>query len=328
MLLALYGPTSSGKTKLSVELAHQLRRRYGRETVIISADSRQVYRYMDIGTSKTTPEQMRGVRHEMLDVIEPVRKFELEEYSAAARAKIAECFEAGAVPFVVGGTGVYVKALLEGWNVDRAGPVRDSLRRDFPRSMAGDAHAMLRRLDRGLAARVHPNNYEAVINALTAVMAPDERAAGSPGPGRRQVVLGLDPGPGPVEARVAATYDDQVRRGLFAEVVELTARYGLDRRRSDSPNQVLRTHGYREYFDVAAERGKPVDRLDRRELAEVRTRVLDHIRRYTRRQRGWFRKLPSVRMVSTVEQALSVIGGAGRPQAPAGRARRRGAGSV
>ena len=97
--------------------------------MVISADSRQVYRYLDIGTSKTTAAEMRGIRHEMLDVTEPVRKLELEEYVRLASAHVADCHARGAVPFVVGGTGVYVRALLEGWAVDRVGAARAALRR-------------------------------------------------------------------------------------------------------------------------------------------------------------------------------------------------------
>src|ERR1700755_415900 len=107
LLLALYGPTSSGKTKLSVEFA----RRLGREVVVISADSRQVYRYLDIGTSKTTPKEMQGIPHRMISVADPVRKFELEDYVRKAGQHIQDAFAAGQVPFIVGGTGVYVKAL-------------------------------------------------------------------------------------------------------------------------------------------------------------------------------------------------------------------------
>lgn len=312
-LVALYGPTSSGKTKLSVDLAHLLRNRLGREAVIIAADSRQVYRHMDIGTSKTTPQQMRGIRHELIDVAEPTRKLELEEYSELARTQVASCLAAGAIPLIVGGTGIYVKALLEGWDVDAAGPVRDSLRRDFPRGMIGDAYSMLRRLDRDLASRIHANNYEAIINALATVMAPGQRTARQSAAGVPQVLLGLDPGPHQVDAAVVVTYDEQVRRGLVTEIADLAARYDLDReyrsRGAGSPNQVLHTHGYREYFEVASDRGKSVDRLNDRDLADVRTAVTDHIRQYTRRQRSWFRKLPAARMVSNADQALRVIAG-------------------
>jgi tRNA dimethylallyltransferase len=306
VLIALYGPTSSGKTKLSVELAERL----GPDVVIISADSRQVYRYLDIGTSKTTPEEMHGIPHEMLDVTEPVRKLELEDYTRLAREHIAACFSAGKVPFVVGGTGVYVKALLEGWDVERSASARDSLRRDFPRGVTADAHAMLRRLDRQVAARVHPNNYEAIINALTTLMAPDTASPGDTSD-VTPVVLGLQPNQRALDQRVADTYDRQVSRGLFGEIQDLNARYGLDaelrRRGPAARNQVLHTHGYREYFEVAAERGKPVERLTEHERAEVRTRVVAHIRGYTRRQQSFLRKLPSVHIVTSAKEAVSFL---------------------
>ena len=307
LLIALYGPTSSGKTALSVELARRIERETGRRVVIVSADSRQVYRYLDIGTSKTTVAQMGGIRHEMLDVAEPVRKFELEDYARLARRYLADAFDAGEIPFVVGGTGVYVRALLEGWAVDRTGAARTAVQRDFPRAMAADAHAMLRRLDRAAAVQVHPNNYVGVINALAARMAGE---SGVPA-GFATVLCGLDPGVGTVDRRVAQTYDDQVARGLSEEIVGLDERYDLDgelrRRGRDSANQVLHTHGYREWFDVARERGRTVAQLAAADLAEVRERVVGHIRGYTRRQRGWLRKLPEVRAVSSADQAWALV---------------------
>jgi tRNA dimethylallyltransferase len=312
VFVVLYGPTSSGKTKMSVELAQRIRRTLARETVIISADSRQVYRYLDIGTSKTTSEEMQGVPHELISVADPVRKFELDDYVPLARQHIQDAFAKGKVPFVVGGTGIYVKALLEGWDVARSSTVRDTLRRDFPKAMMGDAYAMLRRLDRTTAARVHPNNYEAIINALASAMAPDERRRDDANV--RTVVLGLSPAQRVLDQRVERTYDAQVSRGLFEEVQNLNARYHLDRevrevhkRGRESQNQVLHTHGYREYFEVAAERGKPVGKLTAAELAEVRARVVEHIRGYTRRQAAFLRKLPAPQLVTSPERAMAAV---------------------
>ena len=314
LLVALYGPTSSGKTALSIDLAKRVERDLGRRVVVISADSRQVYRYMDVGTSKTTTAEMRGVRHEMIDVVEPIRKLELEEYVRLAREHIRNAFDAGELPFVVGGTGVYVKALLEGWAVDRVGAARTALRRDFPRALAGDAYLTLRRLDRAAAARVHPNNYEAVINALATAMGGEQPATGS-GQWFRRVVLGLDPGVQAVDQRVVRTYDRQVQHGLFEEILALEERYGLahELRRSgpDAANQVLHTHGYREYFEVALERGRPVARLDEADLVEIRSRVLEHIQGYTRRQRSFMAKLPGVRRVTSARQAAALVTGSG-----------------
>lgn len=309
LLTALYGPTSAGKTALAVDVACRIERDLRREVVVISADSRQVYRYMNIGTSKTTAEQMRGIRHEMIDVTEPVRKFELEDYTRLARQHVASAFTSDALPFIVGGTGVYVSALLEGWQVDRVGAARASLRKDFPRAMAGDAYAMLRRLSRDAAARVHPNNYDAVINALaTLVGGPVAKGAADDAP---TLVLGVDPGQRAVDRWVAATYADQVRRGLFGEIDDLNARYDLDaqlrRYGRDSQNQVLHTHGYREFFELALERGKQVADLTEAERAQAGDQVVEHIRRHTRRQRGWFAKMPGVRLVDSADQAFSII---------------------
>ena len=161
---------------------------------------------------------------------------------------------------------------------------------------------------------MHPNNYDAVINTLAGVMAAGPRAGSgardAPTAGIRVVVLGLDPGAPRIDERVVRTYDEQVRRGLFEEIQELDRRYRLSgRRRSTSDNQVLHTHGYREYFEVAGERGKSVGGLGSRDLAEVRTRVIEHIRDYTRHQRSWFRKLPGVRMVSSPEKAYRLVAG-------------------
>ncbi len=311
LLVALYGPTSSGKTALSIDLAERIERELGRRVVIISADSRQVYRYMNIGTSKTTGAEMRGIQHEMIDVAEPVRKLELEEYTRLARQRISRAFAAGDLPFVVGGTGVYVKALVEGWAAERVGTVRNQMRRDFPRAMLPDAYAMLRRLDQEASRRVHPNNYEAVINALAAVIGRDREAASGRGQSVRSLVLGLDPGARTVDLHVACTYDGQVRRGLFDEVLALDERYGLDRqlrqRGPGAANQVLHTHGYREYFELAREKGTAVSRLTEADLAEVRGRVLEHVQRHTRRQRAFMAKLPGARRVSSPSQAAALV---------------------
>jgi len=317
LVLALYGPTSAGKTALSVDLALRLQDEHRRPVVILNADSRQVYRYLDIGTSKTRPDEMRGVAHELLDITEPAGKLELEDYVGLARGRIEVHLEAGAVPFVVGGTGVYVKALLEGWQVSSDdGGVRDGLRRDFPPSMRRDAFEMLRRLDKGAANKVHQNNYVAVINALATVMSRDAAAAAPAGPRIRPLLLGLDPDQAGLDQRVASTYDDQVRRGLFDEVLALTERYDLDEAIRQPfeghPNQVLHTHGYREYFEVAAARGIPVAELTAGDLGAVRSSVVEHIRGYTRRQKSWFKKLPRARVVRSVDEAQRSVNAGGR----------------
>ena len=307
-LVALYGPTSSGKTRVSVELCLRLAREVGRAPVVISADSRQVYRYMDIGTSKTATTEMCGIRHEMISIADPTRKYELESYIAAARRHIEDCWAGGALPIMVGGTAVYVRSLIEGWYVLHSSALRTSLRRDFPRSMATDAYATLRRLAPTSAARVHPNNYEGIINALaTVVSGSDSRERAS----RRSLVLGLAPSARELDCRVARTFDTQMAHGLFEEVLDLVCHYHLEdelrRRGHDSPNQVLRTHGYREFVEVAVECGKVVHSLTSADIALVRERALAHIRSYARRQCGALRRMREAQLIHSADEAFQAV---------------------
>jgi tRNA A37 N6-isopentenylltransferase MiaA len=277
--------------------------------MVVSADSRQVYRYMDIGTSKTTPEEMRGIPHTMIDVTEPVRKLELETFVAEARRHMEDCWTSGGVPVIVGGTSVYVRSLLEGWEVDAVAESRNAVRRDFPRSMAEDAYAVLARLDPKTAGKIHENNYDAIVNALARAMGNDpERAVA---PATRQVVLSVDRAASEIDQRVAATYDHQVERGLRDEVLGLDERYDVlsqyRRLGQKSPDQVVHTHGYTEWFDVALDRGKAVENLTGADLDEVRTRVVGRIQTHTRRQRAAIPKLTGVRPVRNGAAAFAAV---------------------
>jgi tRNA dimethylallyltransferase len=309
LVVAVYGPTSSGKTRLSVGLCRRLRDGLGVRPVVVSADSRQVYRYLDIGTSKTTTEQMQGVRHEMIDVADPARKFELAEFVRQARGHLEDCWAGGGVPVVVGGTSVYVRSLLEGWDVDAVAEARKALQRDFPRSMAPDAWQMLARLDHAIAARVGANNYDGVLNALAqAVAGSAEPAAGQ---AVRAVLLGVDRPGRVIDGRVAETFDRQVQQGLFDEVLALDARYDLQGQHRvhgrQAPNQVLHTHGYAEWFEMAGEARKPLAGLTERDRSVIRSRVVERIAKHTRRQRSALQKFPRVSMVRSVEQAFELV---------------------
>ena len=309
LLVALYGPTSAGKTAVSVDLCLRIQDELGLPTMVVSADSRQVYRYMDIGTSKTTPEEMRGIPHTMIDVTEPVRKLELETFVSQARGHLEQTWASGGVPVIVGGTSVYVRSLLEGWEVDAVAEARNAIRRDFPRSMAEDAYAVLSRLDPKGAAKIHENNYDAIVNALARAMGNDpERAVA---PATRQVVFSVDRSASEIDQRVAATYDHQVERGLRDEVLGLDERYDLlpqyRRLGQKSPNQVVHTHGYTEWFDVALDRGKAVENLNADDQDEVRKRVVERIQTHTRRQRAAIPKLTGVRPARNANDAFAAV---------------------
>jgi tRNA dimethylallyltransferase len=317
LVVAIYGPTSSGKTALSVRLCQLIAERLDRPPVVISADSRQVYRYLDIGTSKTSVDEMGGIPHRMIDVAEPDRKYELEQYVAAAREHLQRCLDEGGIPVIVGGTGTYLRALLEGWEVDRVGTLRASLRKDFPPGLAADAHATLKRLDPAGAARVHANNYAGVLNALARVMAGEDET------GRPQVnrlLLGVDRPPGDLDRRIAETFGRQLSAGLYDEVLQLDSRYQLQdqfrQARDLAPNQVLHTHGYTEWFEVARDHGRGVNELSGTDHDEVRRRVVERITAHARRQRSVLAKLDNVQRVTSPEQAMRLVEAAGRRPEP------------
>lgn len=162
-LIIVVGPTAVGKTATAIELAQHL------QTDILSADSRQIYRYMDIGTAKPTPEQQAAVPHHLIDLVDPDDTLSLAQYLRAARAAIQQQHEAGRVALLVGGTGQYITAVEAGWSVPEV-PPNDALRAEleaFARDEGAQAlHQRLTQLDPDYAARTHPNNVRRVVRAL------------------------------------------------------------------------------------------------------------------------------------------------------------------
>ncbi len=163
LLLAVVGCTAAGKTALGIDLA----RRLGGE--IIGADSRQVYRWMDIGTAKPTAEERAAVPHHLIDFVDPDEDFSLATYQDLAYAVIADCVERGLVPIVVGGTGQYVQALLEGWRIPRVSPqptLRAALAAEAEQYGTDVLHRRLAAVDPDAAAAIGPTNARRLIRAL------------------------------------------------------------------------------------------------------------------------------------------------------------------
>ncbi len=162
-VLAVVGPTASGKTALGIALAQ----RFGGE--IISADSMQIYEGLDIATAKPSPEEMQGVPHHLISVIPRDRSFSVAEYAELAKEKIAEVADRGKLPILVGGTGLYVDSLLSGMQFTDEGndPVlREKLYERAKREGKEALHAQLLSLDPEAAASIHPNNLVRVVRAL------------------------------------------------------------------------------------------------------------------------------------------------------------------
>jgi tRNA A37 N6-isopentenylltransferase MiaA len=226
--VAIYGPTSSGKTALSLDVCEAASER-GLRPVVLNADSRQVYVGMDIGTSKIKPPEMRGFEHRLLDVAEPSSKLSLEAYAQMARDELASLAASeDALPVLVGGTGVYVQSVLGGWDLTGTGTLRRSLERDFPRSDVKGAYQVLARLAPEAARRVHPNNYEAILNALVRRMA--GRAGNEVATPFAFAVYGIDRGEAETDRRIETTLDAQIGDGLLEEIAELDWAYSRRQR--------------------------------------------------------------------------------------------------
>ena len=222
-LIAVVGPTAVGKTALAIALA----RRFSGE--IVNADSRQVYTGMDIGTAKPTADERHASRHHLIDIRPPDAPISLGEYLPLARAAI-ECIAAqGKLPILCGGSGQYVWALLEGWEVPQV-PPDPGLRASLERRLAGDGLTSLweelRRLDPDRAAAIDPRNPRRVIRALeilTVTGGGVDAVNKSPEPPYRSLILGLTADREVLYERTDTRFDAMMNQGLLDEARRLDA---------------------------------------------------------------------------------------------------------
>lgn len=163
VLLVILGPTAAGKTKVAVEIALLT----GGE--VISADSMSVYRYMDIGTAKPAPEERKGVPHHLIDIVFPNEEFSVAHYQSMAVAAIEDIYQRGNLPIMAGGTGLYINAVIDGYQFGPAGIdniLRERLWRYAREHGKQELHKRLEQVDPVTAARLHPNDIKRIIRAL------------------------------------------------------------------------------------------------------------------------------------------------------------------
>lgn len=162
-LLCIVGPTAVGKTEIAIELAHRLKGE------IISADSVQVYRYMDIGTAKPTAEERRGIPHYLIDIVDPDVNFTVYDYQKLAQQYIREVYSKGKLPILTGGTGLYIKAVVDEYTFcsRKVNPyLRRRLQEELQLKGKGEFYRLLQEIDPRAAERVHPNDARRIIRAL------------------------------------------------------------------------------------------------------------------------------------------------------------------
>jgi tRNA dimethylallyltransferase len=278
--IAVVGPTATGKSDLALDLAAALSRDGGPGAEVVNADAMQLYRGMDIGTAKLPPDQRHGVPHHLLDVLEVTETATVAAYQRDARAAVDAVRARGRVPVIVGGSGLYVQAVLDDLQFPGTDPaVRARL--DDELAVVGPAamHERLADRDPAAARGILPGNGRRIVRALEVVEITGKPFAASlPRPGAPRhdaLIVGLDRDTAALDARIADRVDGMLEAGLVDEVRALEAR-GLREGATAS-----RAVGYREVLDLlAGEIG----------LDEARRRIVVATRRLVRRQRSWFRR--------------------------------------
>jgi tRNA dimethylallyltransferase len=276
-VVAVVGPTATGKSELGIALAHRL----GGE--VVNADSMQLYAGMDIGTAKLTDDERAGVVHHLLDIWPVTQTASVADYQARARAAIAEIAGRGVLPILVGGSGLYIRAVLDAMSFPGTdAEVRAGLEAELAASGPQALHQRLARIDPLTAAEILPTNGRKIVRAL------EVAAIGGPGftgtmPAYASiydaVLVGLDRPTAELDERLTGRVDAMWRRGLVDEVRELAdrgLRDGVTARRAVGYKQVL-----------ALLDGDLSD-------DEARAQTVQATKRFVRRQRSWFRPDPRI----------------------------------
>jgi len=306
LLVVILGPTASGKTALSLDLANRFRGE------IVNCDSVALYREFRIGTAKPRPDEQARVPHHLFDVIAPTAYTTAGEYSRMARSVLEEIRNRGSLPVVAGGTGLYLRALLDGLfpGPERSEELRERLRARAREKGSAYLHRLLLRLDRSAAARIHPNDVPKIIRALEVClrakrpMSEQWRVGRDPLRGFAILRIGLDPHRAELYRRIHERVLGMFAAGLVEETRDLLNRYGEAAR-------PLTSIGYKQVVQLLnGELGREAA-VDAVEQAH---------RNYAKRQMTWFRREPDVTWIrefgdhaSASEKVIAIVESRLRP---------------
>jgi tRNA dimethylallyltransferase len=273
-LIAIVGPTGVGKTRLAIHLAAIF---HGE---IISADSRQLYRFMDVGTAKPTPQEMSSIRHHLVDLINPDEEFSLAIFQRMASVEIDNIFNRGNLPFLVGGTGLYVKAILEGWIIPGVSPDKEfryNIKKEIDENNIDELYQKLIRVDPRAASKIDRRNVRRVIRALEVhanARRPFSELGRKQQPPFDSFVIGLTADRPYLYSIVDRRIDDMFEHGFIKEVEKLMEMgYSLDL-------PAMSGIGYRQ-----------VGQIIKGELSkeEALKKIKTETHRFIRHQYAWFR---------------------------------------
>ena len=288
-LIVIVGPTAVGKSALALQLAQRL----GGE--IVSGDSMCVYRGMDIGTAKPSREERNLAPHHLIDIKDPAEPFSVVEFQQLASETINQINQRGKLPILVGGTGLYIQALLEGYQFSPTGktPLRTAL------APTEKLYQQLAELDPVTAARIHPNDHKRIVRALEVAMTENRSLSKSKSNSLQYdcLVFGLTMDREELYRRIEQRVDTMVEQGLMAEVAGL-----LDQGLA-SDATALQAIGYKEFVACIRDNLSPETAI---------SLIKQSSRRYAKRQLTWFRRMPYLEWIDhtaagDVESALTTI---------------------
>lgn len=270
-LLVILGGTASGKTALSIKIAKEF------DGEVISTDSRQVYKFMDIGTAKVTPAETEGIPHYMIDIVYPKEEFTLANFVRKAKSHIEDIHKRNKLPILAGGTGLYTRAICDNFDIPRV-PPNPQLRAELDKEDPQKLHDKLREIDPEAAKKIHPNNKRYTIRAIERAMAgkkPDQKPQNE----FNVLKIGIEWDRKKLYERINERAAIQVEEGLINETKTLLAK-GYDEKLPS-----MSSLGYPEMIKYIKGELSLEDAL---ELLQKNTR------NYAKRQLTWFRREPNV----------------------------------
>ena len=296
-IITILGITASGKTSLAIKLAQKF------NGEIVSADSRQIYKEFNIGTAKPEGHWMMlngkkvfasgGIPHHLMDFVDPKEDFTLADYKNIAVEKIKEILKRGKTPFLVGGTALYIKAVLENWNIPKAGP-NQSLRKRLENKSTEELFGELKLKDPEAAAITGDKNKRRIVRALEVIYETGKKFSEqrkSENPLFETLKIGIKISKESFLENVSRRIREMIDNGLVNEVRYLQRKYSW----ALSPMHSIDYHEFKDYFE-----GKTT-------LEETKEIIKKHHADYARRQMTWFKKDKSIHWIDSFEETSKLI---------------------
>jgi tRNA dimethylallyltransferase len=283
-LIVILGPTASGKSGLAVAFAQRM------NGEVISADSRQIYRELDVGTEKISAGEMKGIPHHCINIASPRRSFSVTQWRAQAQKAIVQCSARGVTPILAGGTGLYIDALIYGVEFPSVRP-DTTLRRELETKPAPELYTILQGLDPVRARTIEKANPRRLIRAIEIARALGKVPTLTDKKPRYKVTwIGINP-PFPIlEERISARLDRALKEGLVAETQKLRTELGLSWKRINELGMEYRVCG--EFLQGTLPEG------------DLRDTLVREVRRYAKRQLTWLKRYKDVVWYESAEEAL------------------------